>query len=68
MKYRIFWASVTLGVILAMLSSAEVKNETRDLEYEAYVDSVWANDPNEFYDVIVESDEYQLYIEQNGEW
>ena len=42
--------------------------DTRDYAYESYCDSIWEADPDYYMDVLVESDEYQNYIEQNGEW
>lgn len=42
--------------------------DTRDYDYEQYCDSIWENNPDYYLDVLIESDEYQNYIEQNGEW
>lgn len=44
------------------------KDYNRDYEYESYCDSIWANDPDYYLDVITESDEYIEYISINGEW
>lgn len=43
-------------------------NNTRDLKYEAYCDSIWNANPDYYLDVITETDEYQLYIEEHGSW
>lgn len=42
--------------------------EKRDIKYEQYCDSLWENDPIYYVDVLVETDEYQQYIEKFGEW
>lgn len=43
-------------------------NSTRDYNYEHYCDSVYITNPNYYFDVIVESDEFQQYIDNHGEW
>ena len=54
---------------MAMMGSCSCqKSTTRDLAYEAYCDSIWANDPDYYLDVLCETDEYCTYIETNGEW
>lgn len=61
----------TITVILGMAvvgSCSNQKSNTRDLQYEAYCDSIWENDPNYYLDVLEESDEYQNYLERNGKW
>lgn len=60
-------------LILIMMSvlagcSCTKTADTRDYDYEQYCDSIWENNPDYYLDVLVESDEYQNYIEQNGEW
>lgn len=44
------------------------KDNTRDISYEQYCDSIWTNNSDYYLDVLVESDKYQQYIENNGEW
>ena len=66
MKNLILTALAILGIAFARCSSTKVDNP--DYAYEAYCDSIWENNPDYYLDVIVESDEYQNYIEQNGEW
>lgn len=41
---------------------------SRDYAYEHYCDSIYEAHPNYYMDVIVETDEYQQYINQHGEW
>lgn len=43
-------------------------NSTRDYNYEHYCDSIYEVNPNYYFDVIVESDEFQQYIDNHGEW
>ena len=66
MKNLVLVALVILGIAFAGCSPTKV--DTRDDAYEAYCYSIWENNPDYYLDVIVESDEYQNYIEQNGEW
>ena len=66
MKNLVLVALAILGIAFAGCSPTKV--DTRDYAYEAYCDSIWENNPDYYLDVIVESDEYQNYIEQNCEW
>ena len=66
MKNLIFIALAVLGMVIAGCQSTKVAE--RDYAYETYCDSIWKADPDYYLDVLVESDEYQNYIEQNGEW
>ena len=59
---------IAIVAIVATLIYSIIEANTRDYAYEAYCDSIWENNPDYYLDVIVESDEYQNYIEQNGEW
>lgn len=43
-------------------------NNTRDYDYEHYCDSIYEVNPDYYLDVLVETDEYQDYIEKHGEW
>lgn len=43
-------------------------NNTRDYDYEHYCDSIYAVNPDYYLDVLVESDKYQSYIDEHGEW
>lgn len=43
-------------------------NSTRDYNYEHYCDSIYEVDRDYYYDVIVESDKFQNYIDNHGEW
>ena len=66
MKNLILIAMVILGIAIAGCQSTKVAE--RDYANEAYCDSIWEADPDYYLDVLVEGDEYQNYIEQNGEW
>lgn len=43
-------------------------NSTRDYNYEHYCDSIYEVNPDYYNDVIVESDKFQDYIDNHGEW
>lgn len=43
-------------------------NDTRDYKYEHYCDSIYEVDPDYYFDVLVETDEFQNYIDKHGEW
>lgn len=66
MKSLFILALVILGIAIAGCQSTKVAE--RNYAYEAYCDSIWENNPDYYLDVLVEGDEYQNYIEQNGEW
>lgn len=66
MKDLIFWLIIVLGAIIGMCQPTKVAE--RDLEFEAYCDSIYVADPDYYFDVLVETDEYQQYIEIHGEW
>jgi hypothetical protein len=65
-KILIIIALSILGMCFAWCQPTKVVN--RDLEYEHYCDSIWEANPDYYMDVLVETDQYQEYIEQNGEW
>lgn len=41
---------------------------TRDINYEHYCDSIWITNPDYYLDVLVETDKFQNYIEEHGQW
>lgn len=43
-------------------------NSTRDYAYEHYCDSIYVTNRDYYLDVIQESDKYNDYIEEHGEW
>lgn len=43
-------------------------NDTRDYKYEHYCDSIYEVDPDYYLDVLVETDKFQNYINEHGEW
>lgn len=66
-------ASVSSGIAflltIHLFIGCEInKDYTRDYEYEAYCDSIWDNNPDYYMDVLGETDEYQDYIAEHGEW
>lgn len=76
--YKIILALI-LGVIIGLSitfltdsfdnKSYTIKNNsTRDYKYEHYCDSIYEVDPDYYLDVLVETDEFQNYIDKHGEW
>lgn len=43
-------------------------NSTRDYKFEHYCDSIYEVNPDYYLDVLVETDEFQNYIDEHGEW
>ena len=43
-------------------------NNIRDYVYEHYCDSIYETNPDYYLDVLVETDEFQSYIDKHGEW
>lgn len=66
MKKIIFFALAVLGTVFAGCQPTKVAE--RNYAYEAYCDSIWNADSDYYMDVLVESDEYQCYIEEHGQW
>lgn len=66
MKKIIFFALVVLGTAFAGCQPTKVAE--RNYAYEAYCDSIWNADPDYYMDVLIESDEYQCYIEEHCKW
>ena len=42
-------------------------NSTRDYKFEHYCDSIYKVNPNYYLDVLIETDEFQNYIDKHGE-
>lgn len=47
---------------------ANANDTTRNLQYEQYCDSIYDANPDYYLDVLVETDEYQEYLEKHGQW
>lgn len=46
-----------------------IKNDnTRDYIYEQYCDSIYATNPDYYYDVLVETDKFQSYLNEHVKW
>ena len=43
-------------------------NSTRNYNYEHYCDSIYEVNPDYYLDVLIETDEFQNYIDEHGEW
>lgn len=51
------------------LSKVEIVQHVQcDKQYKNYCDSIWYTDKNYYLNVLVETDEYQQYIQEHGEW
>lgn len=50
------------------LCCTDDKQSTRNIAYEEYCDSIFYNDPDYYLDVLVETDEFQEYIKEHGQW
>lgn len=69
MKKTFAFVAVLLTVILATGSCASQSSlENRDYAYEAYCDSIYQANPDYYNDVLVETDEYCIYLEKHGKW
>lgn len=66
MKHLFIVALAILGIAFAGCQPTKVTE--RDYAYEAYCDSIWENDSVYYLDVLVETDEYQNYMENHDEW
>lgn len=64
----IFFALGAFGLYMSAKNELASTENTRNLEYEAYCDSVFNADPDYYLDVLCTTDEYQDYIEANGKW
>ena len=63
--------SSALGVYMANNDSKTItikNNSTRDYNYEHYCDSIYEVNPDYYLDVLIETDEFQNYIDEHGEW
>lgn len=73
--FKVFqWSLLTIGIAFAaliitvhMFAACQPTN-TRNIQYENYCDSIWENDKDYYIDVLEETDEYQDYLEANGQW
>lgn len=43
-------------------------NNTRNYDYEHYCDSIYEVNPDYYLDVLIETDKFQSYINEHGEW
>ena len=63
-------AFCSITVIVLLLNSNCRGNDVppRDYAFEAYCDSIFYNNREYYEDVLVETDEYQEYLETHGQW
>lgn len=62
------WLGISIGRATASYETIYNIDNTRDIEYECYCDSIWYTNREYYLDVLVESDKYQSYVEEHGEW
>lgn len=68
------WLGACVCTVIKCMSNLNNKtvvvknNNTRDYAYEHYCDSVYAANPDYYLDVLVETDKFQSYIHEHGEW
>lgn len=62
-----FAIGIPAAIILVSIHTTATQ-DTRDYSYESYCDSVWQADKDYYMDVLAETDEYQKYVETNGQW
>lgn len=65
-KIILFITIAVAAIVMGYMPTSVASN--RDYEFEHYCDSIWDADPDYYMDVLVETDEYQEYIEVNGQW
>lgn len=64
----VFYACAIIILGLLLIPRPIKAEEQRDLQYEAYCDSIWENNPEYYQDTLVETDKYQNYIDEHGIW
>lgn len=76
MCFKVFqWALLILAItgisflcVVNLFISCKANIPERDYAYEAFCDSIWENNPDYYLDVLVETDSFQQYVEEVGEW
>ena len=67
------WLLTSIYTVVSYISNTNksfiiTNNHTRDYAYEHYCDSIYETNPDYYLDVLVETDEFQSYINEHGEW
>lgn len=60
--------TLIVGSSIALVKRTIIADNTRDIDYEHYCDSIWIINPDYYQDVLVESDKYQQYIQEHDQW
>lgn len=77
MKKTILLTITLVAIVMVGCSSTKVSstdtvhpnlNGQRDYIWENYCDSIYNNDPDTYLDVLMETDDYQEYLDIHGEW
>ena len=68
----ILFLTIFMGSLQIIFANDKIytvrNNNTRDYNFEHYCDSIYKVDKDYYYDVLMESDSFQLYIDKHGEW
>lgn len=73
---NIKWIAIPIGVLVTLASLYIITEVTvipkeknnRDYEYERYLDSVYITNPDYYFDVVVETDKFQDYINAHKDY
>lgn len=73
---NIKWIAIPIGVLVTLASLyiiTEVtvipkEKDNRDYEYERYLDSIYTTNPDYYFDVVVETDKFQDYINAHKDY
>ena len=68
----ILFLTIFMGSLQIIFANDKIytirNNSTRDYNFEHCCDSIYEVDKDYYYDVLMESDSFQLYIDKHGEW
>lgn len=59
---------ITAVILVSLIFIPKSAKAERNYQYEAYCDSIYFNDRDYYYDVLVSTNEYQNYMETHGQW
>lgn len=55
-------------IFIKTISNNNNKSSTKNINYENYCDSIFDNNPDYYFDVLIETDSFKNYIDKNGKW
>lgn len=73
---NIKWIAIPIGVLVTLASLYIIievtvipkEKDNRDYEYERYLDSIYTTNPGYYFDVVVETDKFQDYINTHKDY